>query len=973
VTTLRFEVLGPLRVIEDGVPLDLGAPKQQRVLAILLAAEPRDVSVDRLVDEIWAGDAPATATHVVRTYVSNLKGLLGDRIVSDGRHYRIDVVDDDYDAAQLEATLDRADSLLEIDPRAAAGLLDDALGSERGQPFEDNADDSPLIRARAEELQELLLRAAELRGAASLALGDHVTEVCRLRRLVERHPFRERFTAQLMVALYRSGRQAEALGAYRWLARRLRDDLGVDPSPPVRQLEERILLQDKELALRPPSNLPVAASSFVGRREDLARVIGQLRTSRLVSLVGVGGVGKSRLAVEAAHASLDDFRDGVWWIDLAVVDDEDDVAARAADVLGVSAPPGMSVTAALSRLMSGRTMLLVLDNCEHLVEAAAALVSKVLAASPGSKVLTTSRRPLRVAGEVRVGVPPMSLPVDHTGEHPLLGRSDAERLFTIRASEASSATTFATADAVDIARVCVAVDGLPLAIEMAAARTPVLSPGQIADRLLLGHGFLTADELERHPRQQTLDRTIAWSYDLLDPVASVVFERISVFAGDFGIEAATAVAGFDPIAPDEVMDGVAALVDASMLTARRRAPDAMTYRLLATVRTFAAARLHDSGAWREAATRHASHHLGVAEKAGRYRTTAEFAPWMVHLEDVRDELAPALDWSLDVGDPAMALRAVPGLLEYWQRRGDGDSAYHYGTRLLDVAGDVRPELRAYALMCASFGAVLTGDFARASTSPAEAVELARDVPGWQCLHWALMVRGQVAAILGDLRTAAEMGHAVLAVCDAHALEPQRAYGLSLLAQAEFFTDADYSTAREQIEEAIAGFRVLQDLGGLKVYGLCIAASVAAVLGDLDTAERHAVEAVTLPGDAWTAAAYIILGGYVLHPRGDLDRAERVLVRGTRLAYDTANEIWFRTGLLFLADVAAAREDWESAAWLYGACTPNLPSWGRQPRWWTADAEARRVLGRTEFERLKAAGAQASGDQITALLSRSGTA
>jgi hypothetical protein len=338
---------------------------------------------------------------------------------------------------------------------------------------------------------------------------------------------------------------------------------------------------------------------------------------------------------------------------------------------------------------------------------------------------------------------------------------------------------------------------------------------------------------------------------------------------------------------------------------------------------------------------------------------------MGRLEAVRDDLAPALDWSLDSEAPAATLRALPGLLEYWQRRGDPGPAYHYGVRMLEVSGDVPAELRAYALMCASFGAALTGDFDLAVRGPAEAIEVARRAPGWQCPLWAFMTRGQIATITGDLPAIAGMGREVLAVCDTHGLGPQRAYGLSLLAEADFFADADYDAARRSVDEAIAGFRELQDIGGLKIYGLCIAAPLAALQGDLEAAEGYATEAIGLPGATWTAAAYVVLGGYVLHPGGDLDRAERVLATGTRLAYETSNEIWMRTGLLFLARIAADREEWETAARLFGACRPNLPAWGQQSRWWTSEPAVRGAIGDDEFERLAAAGAAASPGEIVA--------
>lgn len=203
-----------------------------------------------------------------------------------------------------------------------------------------------------------------------------------------------------------------------------------------------------------------------------------------------------------------------------------------------------------------------------------------------------------------------------------------------------------------------------------------------------------------------------------------------------------------------------------------------------------------------------------------------------------------------------------------------------------------------------------------------------------------------------------MGRKILELCDEHDLTLPRAYGQSLLAEAEFFSDGDYAVARRLAGEAIQGFRELHDIGGLKIYGLSIAAPAAALQGDFDAAEEYATEAIALPGLAWTAAAYVILGGYVLIPRGDPDRAKHVLDRGIRIAYETSNEIWMRFGLLFLASLAARDEAWEGAARLFGACRPNLPAWGHQSRWWTEEPRVREALGGARFERLASDGATA---------------
>ena len=957
---MRFEVLGPLRVIDNGAELDLGGPRQQRVLAVLLATAPDHIAVDRLIDDVWGDDPPATATHVVRTYVSNLRSFLGDRIVSSGDRYRLDVTEDESDAAELVMGLRRARELLEIDAAGAFDLITRTLSLWRGRPLEGISDDAISLRTEAMELEEQYLQALELRFEAALLVGRHEESIPELSSLVEKHPFRERLTAHLMLALYRAGRQAEALRAYSILRRRLVDSLGIDPSAEVQYLEERILLQDPGLALRPPHNIPTPVSSFIGRRVELGEVTKQVEAFRLVTLLGVGGVGKTRLAAEAAAEILDDFPGGVWWVDLAPIDDPEQVSIRTAEVLGVFAQPGVRPVQGLARFLSNRTALLVLDNCEHVIEAAGALAAELLATVPHQKILATSRRPLNITGEVHYQVPAMNLPDVEDGGGKTAA-SDAERLFLARAQDVAPGLT-ETSIAAEVARICFRLEGLPLAIEMAAARAAVLSPGQIAERLTKDTAFLTAPELDRAPRQRTVEAAIQWSYDLLTPAERTVFERLAVFAGSFDIESATAVAGFEPLTTDDVLDGISGLVDASLLTAQMPREGPASYRQLEAIRRFAFSRLDDSGIRAEAEQRHSQYHMELGRMAGEFRTTPGFAPWMGRFEMVRDEITLALDWSLDNESRQQTLQALPGLLEYWQRRGDAAAAYRYGLLLLDGAEEAPAELRAYAIMCAVFGAALTGDFELASRAP-QAIELARGVPGWQCLLWALMTRGQVATILGDLATITAMGHEILALCDQHELTLQRAYGLALLAEGEFFSDGDYGAARGYADEAIGGFRALYDIGALKIYGLSIAAPSAALQGDLDAAERYATEAIALPGAAWSAAAYVILGGYVLLPRGETERARHVLQRGTVLAFETSTEIWMRFGFLFLARMAADEERWEQAARLYGACRPNLPAWGRQPRWWTEEARVRETLGDDRFAQLAAEGEAADPETI----------
>ena len=946
-------MLGPLSVVDGGKRLDLGGPRQRDVLAVLLAAAPDDVSVDRLVDEVWGDHPPTTATHVVRTYISNLRAILGDRIISDGHRYRLDLDGDACDAAGLTRALAAARTLTDVDPQGAYDELSEAVAQWRGRPFEDVGVASNVIRTASQGLEERYLQARELRIVAALRMGRHEEVIPELMALVDDYPFREHVTAQLMVAMYRSGRQADALGVFRDLKTRLAEELGLDPSPELRRLEEQVLRQDAALELGPPHNIPTPVSTFIGRLVEIGEVAQRVEASRLVTLVGPGGVGKTRLAREVAVRLLAGFRDGVFWIDVAPLRDSEAVTRQIADILGLVGQPGLALADVARRFLSDREVLLVFDNCEHLGEAVGKAATSLLESGPKVKVLATARRQLGVVGEVRVDVPAMGLP-DLSDPGSPMGTSDAEQLFMSRA-RGSSGEAVVTAD--DVAQLCLRLDGLPLAIEMAAARTGALTVAEVLRRLEHGTGFLVATEVDRDERQRTLDATIWWSYDLLDTAAQSVFQRISVFRGAFDLDAARFVAGFAAVAPETVQRAIDDLVDASMLTTVS-GDRTMRYRMQMTVQDHASRRLVESGDQLEVERRHCSHYLTLAAAAGPLRMTAAFAPAMLELERFDDDLNAALDWAL-VHQPELATEAAGGLVEYWSRRGDAAQAYRYGQAMLERGSEWSPATRADALLCASFGAALSGDLEFATTGPIEALSVADDGAGWQTRLWARHARGQIATVLGDVETVRTMGRSILEVCDAERLESPRAYGWSLLGLAEFFADGDYGEAIRCLDRAIEGMRALGDFGGMKAYGLVTAGTAAAMLGDYDAAQRYAAESLSIPGATpYTAMTYITLGGYTLHPMGELDRAALMLERGTRLAYDTSTEIWVRTGFLFLARVAADRQNWELAARLFGACRPNLPAWGRQARWWAAAKEVEQALGSSAFERLRDAGERA---------------
>lgn len=970
---VRVQVLGPLTARRDGECVPLGGPKQRQVLACLLAARSEFVSVDALVEDLWPGDPPATAAHVISTYVSGLRRVLGDRIRTEGTAHALSIHDDDVvDAWQLEAVVARARALQDTDPEAALALLPSPIPT--GDPFGGLAGESALVQVDARRVEEVVLRSAVLWGELELALGRHEEALPALGELCERHQYHEGLHAQRMLALYRAGRQVEALETFRALRATLADEFGVDPSASLTELELRILLQDDGLLLEPPHVLPTPVSSFVGRQAQVGEICAAVTGNRLVTVVGPGGVGKTRLAIEAARASLSRFSGGTWWVDLAAVDQPDRAAARIAGILGLPEGPGASAPEAIRAFLSPRSALLVLDNCEHLLPGVADLVGALLEGAPLLTMLATSRRPLAVPGEHRVLVDPMSL-------------DDATRLFRIRARDAGAPDARLAGDEAAIARVCASLDRLPLAIEVAASRGAAMSVSQIAD-LLAVDPTLGGVALSGVPeKQRSLGAAIEWGYRLLTPRQQEALDRLSVFNGSFDLDAGVAVVGSDldsgpppgpahevPAAagggpsppPPGVVDSIAALVDSSLLVAEPAWDGGLGYRMLETVRSYGRTRLDLRGATDDARRRHALHHLGLFEAAGWHRLTPGFADWMPRLEATGVEIAAALDWATVHLAPEVRAAAAPGLFEYWFRRGDPVPAYRFGRRLLEEADRLPPRLDAAARLCAGLGGAFAGDIERATTGLDTAIEVLEDDDDWRSLVWALLGRGQNASVFGDLATMTRTGHRILEVCADRGADLPRAYGLALLGEAEFLGGGDLAQARRYTEQAIEGLRVLRDAASLNIFGLGIAAGTCAMQGDLPTAERYAVEATTLPGLGWRATAYVILGGWVLHAKGETSRARAAVRRGVGLAHQMSLEPWERHGLLMLARIAAEEQQWEESARLFGAARPQ-PPWGQAPSWWLPEQVVRDALGADRFQALSAAGAALPLDQWAALV------
>jgi len=675
----------------------------------------------------------------------------------------------------------------------------------------------------------------------------------------------------------------------------------------------------------PPHNLPVPLTSFVGRESELGEVTRLLGSARLLTLTGAGGIGKTRLALQVAHEVLNAYADGVWLVELGALADPALVPQAIAAVFGVPEQPGRPVADALADALAHREALLVLDNCEHMVAAAAEIADALLRSCPSLRFLATSREPLSTAGEVTWLVPSLGL-LDEDAPPSLatLQSCEATRLFVERARAALPSFSVTDKEAAAITGICRRLDGIPLAIELAAARVRALTPANIAARLDDRFHLLTGGARTAPLRQQTLRATLEWSSNLLSEPERRVFDRLSIFAGGCTLEAAEAVCAGDGVATNDVLDLIARLVDRSLLLAERSPEGAGRYRLLETLRQWAQDRLAATGYADRLRDRHAAYFLAVAEGAAPHLVGIDDQRFQAALEQLtreHDNLRAALRWLVTCNEVDRAQRLGGALRYFWFFQGYLSEGRAWLAELLSLQASATPTSgRARVLSGASMLTLLVGDYDTSWTMGREAVTLWEELDNPLEHALALVPLGSVTGIRGD-RTQARVLHQrgveLSRAAGSRVTEALHLHGLSELA----FADGDYAQARARANEALA---VPRELGWThprnspQILGMLGDVSVEA--GDLTAARAHFEESLAKAretGWGWGIALALVRVAHVAIEQGDEDRAGGLLTEGLLSHRAHGNRAGILSCLEACAHLEATRGHAEQALRLAG--------------------------------------------------------
>jgi predicted ATPase/DNA-binding SARP family transcriptional activator len=929
---MQFRLLGPLQVHGDRGPVSLGQPKQRLLLASLLLRRGRFASRDELIEALWGEQPPESAVGSLHVYVHGLRRLLGaERIEGRGTAYRIRLEPGELDLERFEALVEQARQALDGQPERAATALKGALALWQGPALGDLP--SERLMPERTHLEELRVSALELLIEARLARGEHEQVIGPLAQAIAEHPYRERLREHQVLALYRSGRQKDALEAYRRAREMLVDELGIEPGPRLRALETAILRQEPELAApavasgargdapRGETSLPAPPTRLIGRERELGEIVALFREdgARLVTLTGPGGTGKTRLALASAEQLAPTLPDGARFIDLSTTPDPTLLLPTIVGQLDV--PDGAPPFDSLAEYLRGQSILLVLDKLERLVEAATAL-SDLLRATPGLLILVTSRVRLNLRAEHEYPVPPLALP-EAGARFDAIASSEAVQLLVERARAVNRTLALTESSAAAFARICRRLDGLPLALELAASRLRSLTPDALAAGLDRALDVLVEGPRDLPDRQRTLRAMLEWSHVQLGADEQRLFAQLGAFAGPFHADDVRAVCGPDSREP------LASLVEANLV----RRQDAEAFTMFETIREYAVERLEHDGAADLVRDRHSRHFLALAERAHQAILAAEeSAAAFRSLERAHDNLREALTWTEQAGQVELEVRLACALRQFWIVRGHLAEGRAFFERAVAATEDGDPRLRAQALMHGGPFLYRQGQLAQARAWWEEALALLTD-------------QGDVA---GASRCAGELG-------------------------AVAFSEGDFDRAALLFARAAEGF---ESLGDRMRLGIVRAnqAEVAALQGELPQATAYADEAVAIArdlGDADSLALGLHTLARLVSRAGQTERARSLFAE----CLSQARELGYREVLANCVQAAAelmllAGGSPESAARLQAVARHALEQMGALLQGLEAqsfDRVAGTLAARLAPEQLQEISDQAAGVPLDAVL------
>ncbi|MET9390837.1 BTAD domain-containing putative transcriptional regulator [Streptomyces sp. NPDC006624] len=910
---MEFGVLGPLEVrTDEGRVVRVPEVKVRMLLADLLAHHGQVVPAPRLIEDLWGGSTfTARPSASLQAKVSQLRRALRDAepgarelVAHRPPGYVLDVPAQALDAGRFRDLVARARS--GGDPEARAALYTQALALWRGPAFAEFAD-QPSVRPAAASLEEERLTAVEEHAGVRLELGEHSLLVGELTELVEQHPLREGLRGALMWALYQAGRSSEALDCFNDLRRRLDEELGLTPGPALEALQQAVLRHDPVLA-RPRRSAPRAAgaqagpgpgpagsaSPLVGRDQDV-RALGELLAQRrLVTLTGPGGVGKTRLARATAESLTGTFGECVKLVELADAGGLERFAGAEALAEQVMATLGIrentsdddakGPTERLANALAGRRLLLVLDNCEHVVEAVARLTGLLLSRAPQLRILTTSQEPLRTREESVYPVAPLSLPARDEPDPEALTGSAAVRLFLDRTRATDPDFELDADTAPLVADVCRRLDGIPLALELAATRVRSLGIRELHDRLDDRLRVLNSGYRDAPSRHRTLQATLDWSWSLLDERERTVLRRLSVFGEGCGLRAAEEVCSGGGVSPADVLDALSLLVERS-LAVRTEGPQGPRYRLLESVAVYARDKLAASGEHAETAARHLRHCVRLAERARPHLHEREQSRWFQYLDLEAANVQRALAEADRAGAAQEALRLVNSLTWYWYVRGRLGEARRALATALDTRGEATPEERVEAGFWYAGIRLLLGEQGRdcetlEEAPPESSLESTR--AQWFLAHaqWTVgaLVKGEqrVERVLVRFRTLRD------AWGTAAALTTRACFALAR---------GDLESLRGNAEEARAHFAELGDLWG-RLKTTDVLGRLAEINGDYDLAAQLHRESLRIAQalETWPEMSVKLSGlGRIALLTRRYDEADDLHTRALRIAVEQANQ------------------------------------------------------------------------------------